>query len=148
MARQCMSSHRDPHSADCFLTFQQAFEPSMEDLESFTNSQKLVFLEKLQQSEPLSPERAQLLGKTYGLLNSKNVEIRTAYYLVALKAKDPTCLYGTSELLGRVGRMKYVRPLYRALNKANRDLALQTFAEHEDFYHPICKGMVQKDLDI
>ena len=120
----------------------------MDDVKSFNANQKLVFLEKLQKSNALTPERAQLLGKTYGLLDTKNAELKTAYYLIALKAKDPTCVYGTSELLGQVGRMKYVRPLFRALNKDYRELALETFAKHQDFYHPICKAMIQKDLGL
>lgn len=113
-----------------------------------TGNQKLVFLEKLQQSEPLSVERAQLLGKVYDFIGSKNIELKSAYYLIALKANDPTCFYGTADLLGKVGRMKYVRPLFRALNKVNSELALATFAKNKDFYHPICRGMVGKDLGV
>lgn len=44
--------------------------------------------------------------------------------------------------------MKFVRPLFRGLNKVNRELALETFAKNKDFYHPICKGMVEKDLGL
>lgn len=120
----------------------------MEDVSSFTANQKIVFLDKLQESGPLSSERAQLLGKTYDFIASKNVELKSSYYRVALDANDPTCVYGVSELLGSVGRMKFVRPLFRGLNKVNRELALETFAKNKDFYHPICKGMVEKDLGI
>lgn len=97
---------------------------------------------------PLSAERAQLLGKVYDLIGSRNVELLSAYYLIALKSEDKTSYYGTAELLGKVGRMKYVRPLFRALNKVDRNLALETFAKNRDFYHPIARGMVEKDLKI
>lgn len=113
-----------------------------------TSNQKLVFLETLQQSKSLSVERAQQLGKVYDLTSSKNTELKTAYYLIALKANDATAYDGTADLLGKVGRMKYVRPLFRALNKVNRDLALKTFEKNKDFYHPICLGMVGKDLGV
>lgn len=102
----------------------------------------------MQQQEPLSAERAQLLGKVYDFQASHNVELKSAFYLVALKAQDSTSYSGTADLLGQVGRMKYVRPLFRELNKVNRQLALDTFEKNKDFYHPICKGMVEKDLDI
>lgn len=102
----------------------------------------------MSQAEPLSAERAQLLGKVYDLISSKNVELKSSYYLVALKANDPTCFHGVAELLGLVGRMKFVRPLFRALSKVDKKLALDTFAKNRDFYHPICRGMVQKDLGI
>lgn len=96
----------------------------------------------------LSAERAQLLGKVYDFVSSKNAELKTSYYLVALKARDPTSFYGAAELLGTVGRMKFVRPLFRELNKVDRQLALNTFVKNRDFYHPICRGLVQKDLGI
>lgn len=88
------------------------------------------------------------MGKVYDFVSSKNAGLKTAYYLVALRARDPTCFYGAAELLGLVGRMKFVRPLFRELNKVDRLLALNTFAKNRDFYHPICRGMVQKDLGI
>lgn len=126
----------------------QSFEPSPKDIESFSGSQKLVFLEKIQQDEKLSVERVQLLGKVYDIQASQNVELKSAYYLIALKAADASCYPGVAELLGQVGRMKYVRPLFRGLNKVDRKLALETFEKNKDFYHPICKGMVEKDLGV
>jgi len=44
--------------------------------------------------------------------------------------------------------MKFVRPLYRKLNKVDRKLALETFEKNRDFYHPICRDMVEKDLKV
>ncbi|KAG5913490.1 hypothetical protein E4U53_004850 [Claviceps sorghi] len=126
----------------------QSFEPAPQDVESFTANQKIAFLDKVQESGTLPAERAQLLGKTYDFISSKNVELRSSYYRIALDAEDPTCVYGVAELLGSVGRMKFVRPLFRGLNKVNRSLALETFAKNKDFYHPICRGMVEKDLGI
>jgi leukotriene-A4 hydrolase len=123
-----------------------SFEPTPKDVESFTGNQKLVFLEEVQKIEALSPERSQLLGKVYDIASSQNVELKSAYYLIALKANDKSAFAGVAELLGKVGRMKFVRPLFRGLNKVDRQLALDTFKKNQEFYHPICKGMVQKDL--
>ncbi|KAF7559566.1 hypothetical protein G7046_g4585 [Stylonectria norvegica] len=125
-----------------------SYKPSPEDIESLTANQIIVFLSEVQSADALTPERSQLLGNTYGFPSSKNVELLFAYYLIALKAEDSACYAGTADLLGRVGRMKYVRPLYRELNKVDRQLALDTFAKNQDFYHPICKGMVEKDLGV
>jgi leukotriene-A4 hydrolase len=127
----------------------QDFTPSPEDVECFTANQKLVFLEKVDTFDrPLTPERAQLMGKTYELLSTKNAEMKTAYYLIALRAKDTGCYQGAADLLGNVGRMKFVRPLFRSLNKVDRALALATFEKNRDFYHPICRGLVEKDLGL
>ncbi len=35
---------------------------------------------------------------------------------------------------------------YRQLNQVDRDLAVKTFAKNQDFYHPICRDLVKKDL--
>lgn len=86
------------------------------------------------------------MGAVYGFVSSQNVEVLAAYYRIALQAKDATCVQGVAELLGRVGRMKFVRPLFRGLSELDRELALATFAKYKDFYHPICRGMVEKDL--
>lgn len=114
-----------------------------------TNNQKLTFLENVQQlEEPLSPERARLLGKIYNVATSTSVEVKTSYLLIALKANDTSCFRDVADWLGQVGRVKYVRPLLRSLNKVDRQLALDTFQRHKDFYHPACRGMAEKDLGI
>lgn len=124
----------------------QSFTPNPKDVEDFTANQKIVFLGKLEQGKPLTAERAKLLGEVYDFRSSHNVELKSAYYLIAVKAQDKTSYSGIAELLGQVGRMKFVRPLFRGLNKVDRPLALATFEKNKDFYHPICKGMVEKDL--
>jgi len=86
------------------------------------------------------------MGKSYALGSSRNVELSFRYLSIGLTAKDETVYHPTAELLGKVGRMKFVRPLYRKLNKVDRKLALETFEKHRDFYHPICRDMVEKDL--
>ena len=35
---------------------------------------------------------------------------------------------------------------YRQLRDVDRDLAMKTFEKNREFYHPICRGMVEKDL--
>jgi hypothetical protein len=142
----------------CFRSFpdisnlrgkQKSYNPSPSDVASFTGNQKLVFLETIDNdSNPLSPERARLLAETYALLDSKNVELLTAYYKIALRARDQSSYQGVADLLGSVGRMKFVRPLFRGLNEVDRDLAVETFTKNRDFYHPICRGLVEKDLGL
>ncbi|KAK5654895.1 hypothetical protein OQA88_6933 [Cercophora sp. LCS_1] len=125
------------------------FSPSSDDISSWTGNQVLVFLNSVQDFEtPLTPERTQALGKAYGLIDSQNAELKTIYYQVAMKAKDTSAYQGVADLLGSVGRMKFVRPLFRSLNKVDRDLALKTFEKNRDFYHPICRQMVEKDLGL
>lgn len=125
----------------------QSFKPSPSDISSFSANQIVVFLEKLlSASEPLTAEQSKVLGTTYNLMESRNVELSSRYFRLGLRAKDTSVYKPTAKLLGEVGRMKFVRPLYQELVKVDRELALKTFEENKDFYHPICRGLVQKDL--
>ena len=35
---------------------------------------------------------------------------------------------------------------YKLLNECDRALAVETFEKNKDFYHPICRNLVEKDL--
>jgi leukotriene-A4 hydrolase len=88
------------------------------------------------------------MGKVYGLIETQNVELKSAYYQIAMKAKDTSSYPAVAELLGNVGRMKFVRTLFRTLTKVDRDLAVETFEKNRDFYHPICRMLVERDLGL
>ncbi|KAJ5387256.1 hypothetical protein N7509_009797 [Penicillium cosmopolitanum] len=126
---------------------ESSFKPAASDLDGLTANQILVFLEQiLRWEQPLRPELSKLMGDVYGLSKSENIEVANLYFQVGMKAGDQSVIEPTAELLGRIGRMKFVRPLFRNLQKANRAVALETFDKYKDFYHPICRAMVEKDL--
>lgn len=88
------------------------FEPSKSDIEGWTANQVVVFLERVQDFEQaLSKEDVERMGKEYGFAKNGNVEVVSRYLGVGLRAKDPAVYGPTAELLGKVGRMKFVRPL-------------------------------------
>lgn len=60
---------------------------------------------------PLSKDDVRLMDKEYGFSNSKNVELVSRFFEIGLIAKDEDVYEPTAELLGKVGRMKFVRPL-------------------------------------
>jgi leukotriene-A4 hydrolase len=125
----------------------KSFDPSPADIKSWNANQSVVFLEKLQSSStPLRKEDIELMGKAYGYASSYNVELVSRFYGLGMQAKDEEVYQPAADLLGKVGRMKFVRPLYRGLEKCDRNLALATFEKNKDFYHPICRAMVEKDL--
>ena len=125
----------------------QSYSPSPSDIEGLTVNQIVVFLERIQLfKKPLTAQQSQAMGKAYSLTDSRNVELSSRYLGIALMAKDETAYQPAASLLGKVGRMKFVRPLYRKLSKVDRKLALETFEKNKDFYHPICRAQVEKDL--
>lgn len=127
---------------------EKSFEPKTSDIEGWIGNQSVVFLEKLQSfpSPPLRSEDVRALGETYGYAASSNVELVSRFYGLGLMVREKSVYKPTADLLGTVGRMKFVRPLYRLLNECDRDLAVATFEENKTFYHPICRAMVEKDL--
>jgi len=125
------------------------FNPSPTDISAWTANQLVVFLEQIQQrTTPLSASQSHALGAAYALATSRNVELSSRYFGIGLRARDTSVYAPTAELLGRVGRMKFVRPLYRGLVKVDRELAVSTFERNREFYHPICRGLVEKDLGL
>ena len=125
----------------------ESFQPKSEDIEGWSANQVVVFLDSIGDfSSPLSAEQSQKMADTYGFAKSRNVEIVARYFQIGLKAKDKTVYRPTAELLSSVGRMKFVRPLYRELDIADHTLAVETFKRNYDFYHPICRTLVEKDL--
>jgi len=123
------------------------FQPSPSDIAGLSSNQIVVLLERvLVFLKPLPAERARTLGEVYKLRSTRNVEISSRYYQVAMQAGDTSVKYDVVELLGKVGRMKFVRPLYRGLIKMDVEAATAAFERNMDFYHPICRAMVQKML--
>lgn len=89
------------------------FKPSEFDVKGLSANQILVFLEQILQLEkPLTPEQSQLMGKLYGFAASQNMEVSNLYCQVALKAGDRDIIDPVVDLVGKIGRMKLVRPLY------------------------------------
>lgn len=90
----------------------QRFQPQPSDVVGWNANQVVVFLERIQEFKTnLKPEDVRLMAAEYGFRSSKNVEILSRYFVVGLKAKDEQVYEPTATLLGKVGRMKFVRPL-------------------------------------
>ena len=121
-----------------------SWKPSPTDISAFTANQLVVFLETLQLQAPLRAAVATELGATYNITASRNVEVVSRFLVVALRARAEQFYPRAAQLLGEVGRMKFVRPLYRELLGVDEALARKTFEQNREFYHPICRGMVER----
>ena len=144
------------------------------DLDSFDSNQKsehvpmlfsqshpqtfftiVVFLERLQSFEALPPAHIAHLGKLYSVCDTTNAEIRYRFYEVALL--DPTTTEAKSiaqdaakwvvgdDGTGIIkGRMKFCRPVFRAVNAADKNVAVKTFEEFKLQFHPIARRLIEK----
>lgn len=125
---------------------------SHKDIESWTTTQYQVFLDEISAQfdsvQVSKPDFVNALNKAYRFEESQNMEVTFRYYSLTLQAEMKDKYEIISEWLGSVGRMKYVRPVIRLLNEVDHDLAVKTFNKYEKFYHPICRSMLKKDLNI
>ncbi|ORX89777.1 hypothetical protein K493DRAFT_232463 [Basidiobolus meristosporus CBS 931.73] len=126
------------------------FEPSPNDLKEFSPSQKVFFLEKVLETQPMPHALLESMDKVYQLSEVQNSEIRFKWQMVCLKAEYQQIYPKVVQFITEQGRMKFTRPLYRALYKcpSGSQLAQETFIKHKNFYHPICARLVEKDLDL
>jgi leukotriene-A4 hydrolase len=91
---------------------ESAFQPQSNDIKDLTANQTVVFLEQVLLFErPLTVDLSKRMGEVYGFAKSENIEVANLYLQVGLEAGDKSVIEPTTDLLGRIGRMKFVRPL-------------------------------------
>jgi leukotriene-A4 hydrolase len=115
----------------------------------------VVFLEKLESYTALPSELTLHLGALYNLSTTPNAEIRLRFYQVALS--DPSSSAAKSLAVDAAkwvigddgsgvvkGRMKFCRPILRAVTKVDRDLAIKNWEKAKMGFHPIARKLIEK----
>ena len=77
---------------------------------------------------------------------SSCVHINTAWLLLALRSGYRPADQRVDEVLSRVGRTRYLRPLYRALAERDPARAQALFARNAAKYHPITRQVIASAL--
>jgi leukotriene-A4 hydrolase len=85
------------------------------------------------------------LDARFGLSQNDNAEIVSGWLELALESRYAPALARACDFLGEVGRMKYLKPLYKALlsEPGTRALARDAYARHQNGYHPIARHVVE-----
>jgi len=111
-----------------------------------SNYQQLLKENKISKNEIKQKETA--LKTAYKFHESANAEILFRFNMIALECDDESQYPSVQHMLSSVGRMKFVRPTFRALikNAARQKLAEDIYEKNKNFYHPICAKMVSQDL--
>jgi len=125
---------------------------SAKDIEGWTSTKQCNFLDDLLSEDEtgggdLTAEACQRMQECYGFLTG-NCELRIRFLRLALAAKWDGAREAAVDLATSQGRMKFTRPMYRALKAYDPVLARETFLKFRSTYHPICSKMVAKDLEI
>ncbi|KAG0172365.1 Leukotriene A-4 hydrolase [Apophysomyces sp. BC1015] len=121
---------------------------SSKDLDLFNALQKVVFLERLADTEPFPHQALAEMDELYQLTAVRNAEVRFRWQKLCLMASYEPIYEHVVAFVTSQGRMKFVRPLYRLLHKANATLAKETYISHKSFYHPIAATLIEKDIGV
>ena len=115
----------------------------------------VVFLNSLlqdkdAQGETTNASTLRAMNYKYSFIDSGNSEIRFRWQKLCLRAEMEEIIPHVVKFVLEQGRMKFTRPLYKLLYQSNmgKAIAVQTFVENKDIYHPICSKMVARDLEL
>jgi leukotriene-A4 hydrolase len=121
-----------------------------DDLKEFLPEQTLEFLNSLKTGKALSPGAVDKMTELYKFAQSKNMEILFRWIRVGIAARYDKCIPAAVDLVSKVGRMKYVRPIYRDLFAwpEKKQVALDTFEANKKRMMAVSRDMVAKDLHV
>jgi leukotriene-A4 hydrolase len=105
-----------------------------------------VFLKNLPRKIPA--DHCAYFEKLFGLTESRNRNLLTEFYVVAIGSGCERIIEPVEALVSSVGRMLYLKPLYRTLVETpwSRSLARPLFDRHKRSYHPIAVGVIERIL--
>ena len=106
----------------------------------------LVYLEGLPKN--LAKEECAWLDEAFNLTASGNAEILCDWLTIAAVSGYEPAYDAIAEFLGSVGRMKFLKPLYKALyeNESTRSWAGELFERNASQYHPIARAALRRVL--
>jgi len=131
-------------------------DASEADIKGWSSNQICYFLDKFTaeartlSQQAVSHSLIQNMDKAYSLTTRKNAEIKMRWQMLCLKANYEPIYPHVITFITEQGRMKFVRPLYRTLAAATngKQLAVDTFTKHANFYHSIARKMIARDLGV
>ena len=120
--------------------------PERLDTAAWNTQQWLHFLRNL----PPTTDAAGLarLDRTFGFTQKGNAEIAAAWFERAIKARYEPANAALEAFLLKVGRRKFLRPLYTELAKTPEGLAWarRVYAQARPGYHPVSVGTIDQVL--
>ena len=139
------ASFRKPDSARLRAVLEVAGRvPTADEAKAWSVTEWMLYLEAMPRPSPLAV--CEELDTRYALTSAKNPEVLVSWQTLACESGCVTSvLPRVEEVLGQTGRMKYLKPLYRALaaRAETKPLAQRLFAKLEAQYHPIAQQVVR-----
>jgi aminopeptidase N len=106
-----------------------------------------LWIERLPRPMPL--DFCATIDQRFGLGETHNLEVKTAWLELAIRSGYEPAYAEVERVLGSVGRMKYLLPLYTALAERpeTKTLARRVFEGAAAGYHNIARAVVKARLD-
>ena len=120
-----------------------------ENVDQWSTPERMLLLDKLAEKAPVPQAVLTSVQQAWSLDDVRNAEVRMRWLRLLLTGEAPVPAKAktmTVDFLTTYGRMKYVRPLYRALAAVDPGLAKSTFAANRSTLHSIAEKMVERDL--
>ena len=121
--------------------------PDPETARAWSATHWQIYLQQL--PRPLPAADLAWLDEQFALTASGNAEILCEWLVITATSGWQPATDRLRAFLGHVGRMKYLKPLYKALmgDVATQPLAREIFAASKDVYHPIARGGLQAIIE-
>lgn len=113
------------------------------ETDNWSTHEWLHFIRTLPDS--ISKEQMSRLDNTFGFTKQTNSELQCAWYLQAVLSKYETAYPAMRKFLTKVGRRKFLSPLYTAMMETGQEeLARDIYAGARDNYHPIARTSIDE----
>jgi hypothetical protein len=114
--------------------------PTPEQARAWSASEWQVWLGQLLGT--LTADHCQEIDRRFQLTKSGNYEVLLSWLELAIPAGYAPAIDRAERVLGEVGRMKYLKPLYRALSRRDARRAREIFERNRAGYHPIAAQVI------
>jgi hypothetical protein len=117
--------------------------PSKDQIAGWSPGETLIYLQRL--PRPMDRPSCEWLDANLSLTGRGNYEILVEWLTIAAASDHEPAFRRIREVLTRVGRMKYLRPLYTAMGRhpRTRDLSRRIFAEAGSSYHGLSRRVAE-----
>ncbi len=129
---------------DALAAWKEGKKPGRDIWEKWSSAERQLFLQGL--SGKLPARECAWLEESFRLSESKNAEILAEWLTIAAASGFEPAFPAIRDFLGKVGRMKFLKPIYKALlgEERTRSLAKEIFRKHSGGYHPIAREGLER----
>ncbi|CAD8181256.1 unnamed protein product [Paramecium pentaurelia] len=131
--------------AEDWLSSRPGEQPQgFEIFNQFKSNQKQLFLSYMQEKYTnLNTITMKQLDLSYNLSDNKDAELLFRWYTLSIQTKYATTNTNLNKIrtfVGKIGRMKMINPIYKALDK---NTAQTWYNENKNFYHPLARQSIE-----